>query len=163
MEELDDFSTGPKKRPDLLTAICVLSLVNAGYKMIDAITSMTANSEDSVAEIEKAMEDMPDEAPSFVSSILGQTADVAVKATENAIPMGVSQLILFAISAVGAYMMFKMAKKGFYLYTAANVLALAIPFVFLGSSSLVLITVGMAALFTALFIGLYASNLKHLS
>ena len=160
---MEDLSQNPKKRPDFLTALCALSFANAGYKIFDAVTNMAADPEKTIAELETAMEEVPDEAPGFVGEILSQTSDVTILAAENAIPMGASQMVLFLLSAVGVFLMFKMNKKGFFVYSAANVLALFIPIIFLGASSLVLITVGLAFVFTALFIGLYASNLKHLS
>jgi len=153
------------KRPDFLTVLCALSFVNAGYHIINGlITMFSSNSAEEVAaQMEEGMAQMPDDSPGFLAGFMESSADMAIAAAENAIPMGIAAIVVYAVSALGAYFMFKQQKKGFGIYTIANVAALAIPIVFLGASGMVLATVGLAAFFTLLFIVLYSINLKHMS
>jgi len=59
-------------------------------------------------------------------------------------------VVLSAASLYGAVMMWQLKKIGFFLYVAAQVVMLIIGFTIMG------------LIFTALFIVLYALNLKHL-
>ena len=153
------------KRPDFLTVLCALSFVNAGYHIIsDGLINMfTSNSEKAVEQMEEAMAQMPDDSPGFLSGFMESSAEMAIAAAENAIPMGLSIIVVYAVSALGTFFMFKQQKKGFGIYAIANVVSLAIPIIFLGASGVVLASVGVAAFFTILFIVLYSLNLKHMS
>ncbi|MDQ2177681.1 hypothetical protein [Marinifilum sp. D714] len=69
---------------------------------------------------------------------------------------------LFAIlSLLGVFMMFKLKKNGFYLYTFANVFWLLVPLALIDFNAMMGMTM-IGAIITALFVIMYAVNLKHM-
>lgn len=155
----------PAKRPDFLTVICALSFIGSGWGAIQGVTSMVSGPtpEEVAEQMDQAMGEMPDDSPGFLSGLMEGSADMAIAAAENAVPIGIATILLSLLSLLGVYFMFKLQKKGFGIYALTNLVALAIPIIFMGAGSVVLATVGVSALFTFLFIGLYAANLKHMS
>jgi hypothetical protein len=69
---------------------------------------------------------------------------------------------LFAIlSLLGVFMMFKLKKNGFYLYTFANVFWLLVPLGLIDFDATFVNTM-IGAVISAIFIIMYAINLKHM-
>jgi hypothetical protein len=60
-------------------------------------------------------------------------------------------------------MMWNLKRTGYWIYIVASVVGLILPFVFLGFSTLSLLSLGFGAFITILFIVLYGLNLKHMS
>jgi len=70
--------------------------------------------------------------------------------------------ILFALlSLFGVFLMFKLKKNGFYLYSVVNLFWMLVPVYFIGME-VGMMMLGVGALITILFIILYAVNLKHM-
>jgi hypothetical protein len=69
---------------------------------------------------------------------------------------------LFAVlSLLGVFMMWKLNKNGFYLYTFANVFWLLVPLGLIDFDATFFNTM-IGAVITAIFVILYAVNLKHM-
>jgi len=154
----------PTKRPDFLNVICILSFIGSGWAAIQGVVSMVSSStpEEVAEQMDEQMSQMPDDA-GFLTSFVEGSADMAIAAAENAVPMGVATIVVSLASLLGVYYMFKLQKKGFGIYALANLIGIAVPIIFLGAGTVVLLTVGVTSLFTFLFIGMYAANLKHMS
>ncbi len=67
-------------------------------------------------------------------------------------------MMLSAISLVGAIRMWKLHRDGFYVYTLAQIVLLGLPLVWIGWHAFS----STAVIFTLVFTGGYAFNLKHL-
>jgi hypothetical protein len=67
-----------------------------------------------------------------------------------------SSAALYLISAIGAYFMFYLHKKGFHIYAISQILLLIVPLVFIKGFPMSFLPV----LFTASFILVYSSYLK---
>ena len=65
---------------------------------------------------------------------------------------------LYTLSLAGVILMKKRWKKGLYLYTAAQIVILFVPVLWIGSGAFSCLNL----IFTLLFIGIYFSNLKYL-
>jgi hypothetical protein len=74
--------------------------------------------------------------------------------------IGIS-LLLTLLSLLGAFMMFKLKKNGFYIYTFANLFALLVPLALIDFSATMFMT-AISGIFTIAFIIMYAVNLKHM-
>jgi len=169
METLDEIKS--TKRPDFLTVLCVLTFISVAYHAFSGI--MTVASAGTVEETVEAIEDAQyqmedafeeaDEMPSFVEGLLGGAMDSAVVAAENAMALGIGELIIFLIIGFGAFKMWQQQKQGFYIYAAANVAWIFYNPIILGFNLMSMIGAGMVFFFAALFIGLYAATLTHMS
>ena len=65
---------------------------------------------------------------------------------------------LYALSLAGVILMKKRWKKGFYLYTAAQIVILFVPVLWIGYGAFSFVNL----IFTLLFITIYLGNLKYL-
>jgi hypothetical protein len=163
-ETIIEESQKPTKRPDFLNVICVLSFIGSGWAAIQGFISMVASDspEEVAAQMDEQMSQMPEDS-GFLTSFVEGSADMAIAAAENAVPMGVATIVISLASLLGVFYMFKLQKKGFGIYALANLVGIAVPIIFLGAGTVVLLTVGITTLITFLFIGMYAANLKHMS
>jgi hypothetical protein len=94
--------------------------------------------------------------------MMEQGMESAIRAAEQAVPMGIANLILTIAGLLGVWMMWNLRKQGFYIYTLASIAGLAVPFIFLGGGLITLLAVGFGGFIALVFIILYALNLKHM-
>jgi CHASE2 domain-containing sensor protein len=71
-------------------------------------------------------------------------------------PNIIGSILLSIIGLVGVILMWKLQKKGFFIYTGAGILGLILPLI-LGAGFSV-----FGAIITFAFIAMYALNLKHM-
>ncbi len=79
--------------------------------------------------------------------------------------MATSSLVIGLLNIVvliGVFMMWKLKKTGYYVYTLGQVASVATPFLIVGSLAGGLMAT-LGAIFPILFIILYGLNLKHMS
>ena len=91
-------------------------------------------------------------------SFLGSEIDLSFLAAINTwffFTMGITQMFSF----IGAYKMFKLEKKGFHLYTIAQILLLIIPKLFIPSLPFPIFEM----MISAIFVLLYYKNLQFMS
>ncbi len=124
-----------KARPTLLTVICILTFIGSGLSALLYLIAAVAFG---------AISGLLDSIPGM-SAIIGGGAIFFVVS-----------LILAAVSLFGAIKMWGLKKMGFYLYAVAQVLMLVVPFIFITGATFSI----FGFIFTALFIALYAVNLK---
>jgi len=130
MEENTQFGqTEVKKRPGFLTALCILTYIGSGLSLLFGILFIVA--------------------AAYIASLLSGIPGMESMGGDNTM-MVIVGVLLSAASIVGAAMMWKLKKMGFYIYAAAQVIALVIGFSVMG------------LIFTALFIVLYYLNFKHM-
>lgn len=141
MEQTNNTTNEAAKRPTLLTVLCILSFIAAGISIIGLLIGMGAKG---------------------VAESQGINTDAALSGVEGgaevagafSYPSMITSIILTIIGLVGVIMMWKLQKKGFFIYVAVSVLGLITPLFFGGSFGIV------GAIITAIFVGLYAMNLK---
>ena len=118
-----------KTRPGFLTVLCILTYIGSGLSLLSYLLLVIA------------------------AGTLGSIIE-SIPGWSEIANMGILYLVLFAVlsaaSLFGAIMMWQMKKLGFYIYAAAQVIALALGFTVMG------------LIFTALFIVLYFLNFKHM-
>lgn len=158
-----------KKRSSLLTVLCILSFIGSGWDVLSGGTKYLVYSPDSVKNsvmqsLEVVKSSLDDDAGGdFFTGILNGlsefSSDVAVHFRE----ITLCGTILALLSLVGAVLMFRLKKQGFYLYAIVNVLALFIMPLFLGFTAIVLLRGIFPLIITVTFIILYASRLKEMN
>jgi len=150
------------KRPGLLTVLCILTFIYSGLKIMGSFFGMIFSSVSDSFDLglfDDALEQIDEE---FLRPFVEKAFEVAQKGIEHAFAISLSNLILYSVSLLGAIFMFQLKRKGFYLYTAAQVLILLISPIFLGWNFITAFDILVSGMFTALFIILYALNLKHM-
>lgn len=156
-----------KKRPTFLTVLCILSFIGSGgFGLIYSLYQYATFESTYSAQQEKlttALEQLKD---------AGMDSGFFYKSTENGLVVleKMSQNLglitgvncLFALlSLLGIFMMFKLQKNGFYLYTLVNFFWILVPLVLIDFEA-TMINAIIAGAFTVLFVILYAVNLKHM-
>ena len=158
----------PKKRPDFLTVICILTFIGSGFGIINNVTNYL--NADVLTEMGKQAIDQTREKVDSKSSGEGKKlADQMMsgasammdkkKLKQNYLLTVLSNIMTLA----GALLMFRLRKSGYWLYVAGIVVLVATPVVIFGTGNLLSMSITM--LFAAigiLFIILYSLQLKHL-
>jgi hypothetical protein len=165
MENVLDYENEQTKGlPVFLKVLCILTFVGAGLYALASLYNMVAF-ESSIKQLE-----MSNEILSSTDNPLGDMTGL-IEATKKwgmlSYALGLTGCIL---CLVGALMMWKLKKTGFYIYVVGQI----IPFIgsyllmsantggnnFMGTVST--ISIVMSVIFSAAFVVMYAFNLKHL-
>ena len=159
------FETNQLKRPTFLTVLCILTFIGSGWGVLSQLFSLLfTNLVDVSAQTEQLntmMDNMESGAgTSFLSGILSSSQEVMQATMMHAKSIAVISLVLSLLSLCGAILMFSLRRIGFYIYTVAQLLLLFVVPYFAGFSMIVVMGMLFSALFTVVFIILYAQNQK---
>ena len=158
------FSTGRPVRPTFLTVLCILTFIGSGWGLISNLFQLAMfTPERLVAQIQEITNMVGAEVqPSWGSSIMNSSLEVL----QTTIKYGKAIYSLVAlcamISLIGAFMMYKLKRNGFYLYVIAQIGQLFILPIYSGWNSVVLIYMAMSVFWALVFIILYALNYSKL-
>lgn len=131
-----------KKRPDLLTLLCVLTFIGSG---------MGAFSNFVFAANYSFIIDMADSGELSFPGL-----DIYLSLPQS---FYVFSAILYFASLVGAVQMWKLRKIGFHIYTSAQILLLLVPVIYPQFDSFPF----LGLVVTAIFVALYGRHLKYMS
>lgn len=162
MEYQEDYNLEEEsvKRPEMLTVICILSFINAVYNGIANFISFAfydtfQNIFDQMRNGEGMFADMAEQ--------MGDSWETMAEASALAFSVGRGyyfvEMILFIASFVGVLMMWRLQKRGFHVYTIAQILML------IATSIFVISKVGGGfpfgpIMWTALFVMMYYTHYK---
>ncbi|WP_321280584.1 hypothetical protein [Marinifilum fragile] len=156
----------PKKRPTFLTVLCILSFIGSGFLLGSNIyqyfmfDTTYAKQMKMLETQQEALSDAGIESGFAYNSI--QNGIVTLEKTSQNLGLISGANILFALlSLLGVFLMFKMSKNGFYLYTFANLFWLLVPLALIDFEATMMNT-AVLGFFTIVFIIMYAVNLKHM-
>jgi len=125
------------QRPTFLTVLCILSFIGSGLATLLFLISLVA--------------------AGAIMDFMGSNPGMPEVSTGSGTMFFLVSFILALGSLTGAILMWNLKKTGFYLYVAANVVAIFTPLMFstgnIGWFGLVI---------TVLFIVLYGLNFKHM-
>lgn len=160
-----------KKRPTFLTVICILSFIGCALAFLAGIYNIIQNTPEHRAEsIEKirtlnpAMADqMEENMIAMQESAYGQVAPYL-------------SFVYLLISFLGVLMMWKLNKKGFYIYLVGELLPYVFMLIFSKETmammsggagggfmqTVFMVTITLMVLFDIAFIVMYGMNLKHM-
>jgi hypothetical protein len=160
----------PKKRPDFLTVLCILTFLGSGFGIINNLTNYVNS--DFLSEIAKgAIDESKEKVDQEVNSESGkQLADKLLSGASAMMnPEKLKQNYLLAIisniiTLGGALLMFKLRKVGFWAYVLGIAILVATPMIIFGTNNILSLGMTLGLGFVGiLFIVLYSMNLKHLS
>ncbi|MCB0805978.1 MAG: hypothetical protein KDC05_09290 [Bacteroidales bacterium] len=136
-----DLSGNNKKRPELLTWLCVLTFIGSGIAAFSNLVVFISYDELKVFFDQEAFD-----YSEFEVMLAGGKRFFA------------AGFVFYVLSLFGAFRMWNLYKTGFHFYTAAQVCILLLPFVFIKSAQFSVFNL----LLTATFILGYASQLKFM-
>jgi len=153
---------GRKKLPEMLNVLTILTFVGCGVGCISSVFSFfnAQKSYDSIVEAQGKLEN----APAFVKKFAGPgMVEIARKSLENRLPILLLALVGYGLCLYGAIQMRAWKKEGFSIYLLGEILPVIAGFIFVGMGLFSGFALIGALLFPAVFIILYATQLKHLS
>lgn len=152
-------TTATAQRPGFLTTLCILSFIGAGLSIVMSIVGyLGAQAAQSMMNGVGAMGDAMGASGNAEFDAAMSQANNLLKYAYVLLGVGV---ICAIVSLVGAIMMWKLKKTGFYLYTLANLVAMILPIILVGMAGGAMAYVG--PIVTIAFIVMYAMNLKHMT
>ncbi len=159
---------GPK-RPQLLTVICILSFIMCGLGLLGGIWNIIQNTPENMAEsVEKVRQFSPEMADKMEENMIAMQDNTYIQISPYL------NFVYLLVSFMGVLMMWKLQKKGFYVYLAGELLPY-IGFIVAGKEMMSMmggpgggqiggaVVVGLMLLFDAAFIIMYAVNLKKMN
>ena len=128
-----------KGRPEILTILCTLTFIGSGISILaNGILFLVFDQ----------VRDIFTQQAGY--SFLGSEIDLSFLASISTwffFAMGATQLFSF----IGAYKMFKLEKKGFHIYTIAQIMLLIIPKLFISSLPFPIFEMMISAIFVLLY------------
>ncbi|HVS97652.1 MAG TPA: hypothetical protein VHE54_14260 [Puia sp.] len=159
--EQENWLGEPRKLPDMLNVLTILTFIGCGIGLIASIIYFF--NAQSLYDSAVAAQDRMDRAPDWVKNLQGpDPIGTARRTLDNKLPILLLGLVATGLCLYGAILMRKWKKNGFTIYTIGELLPLLTGYLFIGASTLTGFRGVMAFFFTGLFIILYATQLKHL-
>jgi len=155
-------------RPTFLTVVCIISFVGLGLAIVNNLSTLAFSSAslslyDLIqGNLEMALDQASVTDPAAVK-ILENIFDSVLKLIAILPLFAGIGLICSIIALTGVIMMWNLKKIGFFLYSSAKVILVFIPVILIGYN-FISIMISMSMLIgAALFITLYALNLKSMN
>ena len=156
----ETFLEEPKKIPDMLNVLTILTFVGSGIGFISSIWSFLKAKEslDKMIEAQSHLDSMPDFAKKFMGpEMLAMTQ----KSYDNRYAILILSLISYALCVYGAIQMRQFKKAGFTIYLVGELLPIVAGAIFIGVGLFGGFAI-VGYLIYAIFITLYATQLKYL-
>ena len=159
--DAEDFNQeAPKKRPAFITVLAILSWVFIGYGTLIRVLGITVTEE----QHEEQMVVVYEEVEKLGDSTLGvDMVNYKITEHENRKFSNLSQLIFLFLEGFAVFMMFKLKRNGYWLYTIAQIGFIAMVFYVLpGENVISKMAITYYLFIIILFQILYGVNLKHM-
>lgn len=154
------------ERPTFLTVLCVLTFIGSGFALLSgiynyAMAPMAAEMTEEAlqkAEDQLAYQEMNE----GTATMLEETFSASLEMVEHASTLALISILGALLSLTGAFLMFRLKRNGYYLYTLAQLLLILAPMALVGFNFVTGASAIITGIFALLFIVLYGVNLKHL-
>jgi len=152
----DDF-TPKKKMPDMLNVLTILTFIGSGIGLISQIYSY-ATVCDSITKLTDAMNKLGED--STMGRMMKDSIEVAYRSCDLKLPLLLMSIVCIALCVIGAIMMRKLNKKGFYVYLIGELVGPIGVMVMIGMSFGIMSIIG--CVIPVVFLILYGTQLKHM-
>jgi hypothetical protein len=139
--EQDTKADQSSTRPELLKILCILSFIGSGISALSNLMVLL-----SFDQLDLIIDDLLANLPELETILSGGKG------------FFISGFVLYAISLVGVYQMWKLNKTGFHIYTGAQFFILLLPVITLESFQVPFLSI----LITIAFVIAYSSQLKFM-
>lgn len=148
-QEYQNFETPEPQRPTGLSIACVLSFISAGFQVLsNLIWFLTYNVMHELGESEEYYEMLEKFSPDIEQLEATMQAQLAVSRISYLL-----MTLLYVASFVGVLYMWKLQKRGFHIYSIAQLLILIVTAVFV--TGVTGASIVSPAILTAIWIGIY--------
>ncbi len=168
-EAIDAMEVKKPTRPTFLTVLCILTFVVSGYFFVQSLIGVfinnsmdTATFNEVTEQLYESMDEMEGEQREFMQRIIDGMQVTVNAVIENAVTLGIIEMLASLLGIFGAILMFRLNKKGYYLYILAKIIGVIAPLAIIGVNILTLSLYGFTALIGILFIVLYGVNVKYM-
>lgn len=164
MDQLGDLLLVKPKRSTFLTVLCILSFLGSGYGIFSGILAFgTADKFTNQAQqqMKKSEQEIKKKPSNDFSDKMLKDVNVffdAKKIQQNSI----ASIACNLITLLGAFLMFKMNRKGFVVYVLGTVAGVVAPLLIFGNNSLAGFLAYIPGFFGLVFIAMYAFQLKDM-
>lgn len=166
-ELLDDSNLMKEKRGTTLMVLAILSWIWIGFTVITMFISI-ADGKKSAEELEEEKVRILETATPEVIEVFGEdyitnTLSILEISNEYFYTIQFLNLANIGIGFLAVYMMYKLRKKGFYLYILYSLLPIVITLIFFETGFLINFGIIFNAIFAILFCSLYGAQVKRMS
>ncbi len=143
--------------PQFLNVLTILTFIGSGLTFVMAIYNLLTveQQRQQIAETKALLGN----SPIFMGTDIMKSAELAL---EHNTSLQGSAILASLACLVGAYMMRKLQKNGFYLYIAGCVVATIVPILIMGAGFMGGLPVIIGLIFTMAFVIMYGVNAKYL-
>ena len=172
---LNEFEKEPRLRPVLLTVLCILTFIGSGWTILSSAWGYSTASQtvrmfsstgmgrpndstlgkDSVTKGIRHKERSP-----FGEKIMISVSKILTEDNIRKSAIGATISGLFTL--LGALLMWRLRRNGFYLYIMGIIVGLVVPIYLYGNNILAIGMSTFSSFFGLVFIALYALNIKSL-
>lgn len=160
MEQTNSGAAMPAKRPQFLTVLCILTFIGVGIGIIGSVMGYMATM--AAGAMMGMAGDMAGSADMSAMPGMDEAMSAANAAIQYATIILAVGLLGSILCLVGAIMMWKQKKTGFYLYAVGELVPPVISMVLIGMSGMG--ALGLLGFIVPIaFIVMYGMQLKHMS
>ena len=154
IEDFDEHVSGGQL-PQFLNVLTILTFIGSGLAIIMGLYNLsTIDDQQRNIDLLKSMPSANFFGPEFI-----QTAQIAL---DNIYLLQGTGILAAIMCLVGAFLMRKLQKNGYYLYIVASAASVAVPMAVVGFGFMGMVIL-VGAIFTIAFVIMYSVNLKYLS
>jgi hypothetical protein len=167
----DEFENQPKKRTTFITVLCILTFIGSGWNVLSGAYSYLSADKTAMqtkTEMQKVMEQKKtttlkktDKEGRAIAENIATTM-VNSFTPENIRKLSLSEIIGGLLCLSGAFLMWRINKKGYMLYVAGVLLGIIMPFVLFGNNLMGIIMSVVSGFIGLVFCILYGVNLKDM-
>ncbi len=159
--------TKENERPTFLTVLCILTWVGSGFVLMSQLFSLAmapmikATSGFAQAGMEEAMDEVAAEAPGlapFFQKWMGGSLQTMEHLTE----LVLIRLIGTIFVLIGAILMWKLKKTGFFLFVGGKLIIIVGVLVILGGTGFAFLSIAFSLIVAIAFVIMYGVNLKYM-
>ena len=147
-------------RPKTLAILCSLSFLYSVYGIITSLSSALSPPEVS-EEFLQTLYDQINKYPLPIEGIGDQVESYYRNLMLNFGNYGAANFMFYGIELVGVFLMYRLNRIGFTLYMLSQIGLAATPVLFGSFNTFGLITLGITAVWNAIWVVLYAFQRKH--
>ncbi len=159
----------PVGRPTFLTVLCILTFIGSGWGVISSTMGyFAANSQAAVVETARKNADESLKNAAAGNESYSKIAEQMTNSLSFLSPENLKNSALAGIGGailclLGAFMMWKLKKTGFYSYVAGTLVGIIAPIMIFGMGNIFALgTTIFVSFFGILFVVLYGLNLKYM-
>jgi len=168
-EAIDAMEIQKPNRPTFLTVLCIITFVVSGYFFVQSLLGIFVNNSldttafnEIISQLYESMDEMEGQEQAFMQKIIDGFQITVNSIIENAVSLGIFEMLTSVLGILGAVLMFRLNKKGYYLYILAKIVGVVAPLAIIGVNVVTISIYGFIGVIGILFIVLYGVNVKYM-